>query len=190
MPTPKANNEAFRIAKKGPDDYELHQNSKCIAKADVKYQGNRFYLKGQPETLFNFDASLLPAKFQYQVIHEQTGFFDWYGLVTLRVVRKKILLEYSFSIDSDLLVNHDINPLKVLTSAMALAKKAGYKVFIDENDYLVDNRYASVEVHLPAKGNLYEHYQKHLKALQRFFQSAETAARKRIMKSTLPKRRG
>lgn len=182
MPATKAKNEAFSIVKTSDKDYELYQKGKLICKTDVGYDGHLFYLEGQPETLFNFDASLLPAEFQYQLVHEQAGFLDWYGVITVSVVRKKILLEYFFSTESDLLVNHDINPLKVLRGAMALAKKAGYEVDIDKNDYLLDNRFASISVYVPAKGNLYQHYQKHLQTFHGFFQTTESAVLKRITK--------
>ncbi len=168
-------NEVFRIAQKNENDHELYYKGKLLSKVDVSYDGNQFYIKGTPEVLFDFDASMLPPGFQFKLEHQPEGLWGWEGIVTLSVDKKKVQMEFFFCIDNGVLMKADINLFKVLANAMKLASKAGYKVDIDSEDYLFDNRDANFYVSVSPKGNLYQHYKTHLDKLRQYFHTASAS---------------
>jgi len=157
--------------------YKLYINGREMRESGHKHEGkiifkpdHSFHLKKD----LNFDASHLPDKVEFCIDYpEEIVDEEEESRVMLYIWRNAdtITLTYFFSMDEWELLQMDINPIKLLKLFFDLAKKKKYKnsEFMEDGLVVVGG---SLEVILPAKGNIYGLFKKHLEVFEKLMSKA------------------
>ena len=182
MSSSKQPNEVFEIIPAPQPDvaygYSLKFKGRTLHPEIIAEIGNGFQVAMPPEQFLDFDASLLPEGFSFWVLLPERKCMDLLDMVTFERIEDEISLHVCFSGgSSDTPPDLYLNEHKLLTLFYELAVDKGYEIMYDP----AHRDIAQVQLVLPAKGNLYKQYKKHLAVFESLFALAADEMIKKML---------
>ncbi len=155
--------------KKKPQLYQLKINGKAIATSDFDFNGEYHFSDiTQVEEALDYPASSYPKLLDMWILLDEKSAIS---MLCIRRTKEYIQFEYMVSV-YELLPRWNVNAFKVALLFFKYAQAKGYHVDPGETEYYIRNLSTSVDIRVPAKGNLLAHHQKHYKQLNKLWKKA------------------